>query len=81
MTTINVHMKNKIDMLFEKINEKLLPRHKGKIIALDVDSGNYFIGNSELDAYKKAIKQSPNKQFIFKRVGFDSTHFVGALIS
>ena len=75
-------MKNKtkeIDTLFGEINRKLLPKHKGKIVALDVDSGSYFIGDSELDAYKKAIKQSPNKQFVFKRVGFNSTHFVGAL--
>lgn len=75
-------MENKIKeigTLFGNINKKLLPRHKGKIVALDVGSGNYFIGNSELDAYKKAIKQFPNKQFIFKRIGFDSTHFVGAL--
>lgn len=70
---------NRTDALFGNINKKLLPRHKGKIVALDTDSGNYFIGNSELDAYKKAIKRFPNKQFIFKRIGFDSTHFVGAL--
>ena len=79
MATINAHMKNGIDTLFKKINEKLLPRHKGKIVALDVESGSYFIGDSELDAYKKAVKQFPNKQFVFKRIGFDSTHFVGAL--
>jgi len=79
MTTISIHMESKIHILFEKINKKLMPRYKGEIIALDTDSGSYFIGRSELDAYKKAIKQFPNKQFVFKRIGFDSTHFVGAL--
>ena len=79
MTTTNAHMKNEIDALFGNINKKLTPRYKGRIVALDTGSGNYFIGNSELDAYKKAIKQFPNKQFVFKRIGFDSTHFVGAL--
>ena len=67
------------DILFSKINKELMPKHKGKIVALDIESGSYFIGNSELDAYKEAIKQHPKKQFVFKRIGFDSTHFVGAL--
>lgn len=65
--------------LFERISKELLPKFKGKIVAIDTDSGNYFIGDSELDAYKKAIKKHPNRKFIFKRIGFDSTHFVGAL--
>ena len=65
--------------LFKKINSELSSKNKGKIVAIDADSGNYFIGNSELDAYKKAIKKYPNKQFVFKRLGFDSTYFVGAL--
>lgn len=70
---------NGADRIFERINKELLPRYKGKIVAIDADSGNYFIGDSELDAYKMAIKKYPNKQFVFKRIGFNSTHFVGAL--
>ena len=42
--------------LFERINKSLSHQFKGKIVAIDTDSGNYFIGNSELDAYKNAIK-------------------------
>ena len=67
------------NVLFEKLNRELLPRYKGKIIALDAESGEYFIGDSELDAYKKALKKYPKQQFIFKRIGFKSTHFVGAI--
>ena len=65
--------------VFERINKELLPKYKGKIVAIDADSGNYFIGDSELEAYNIAIKKYPNKQFVFKSVGFHSTHFVGAL--
>lgn len=74
-------MENKIKEtkeLFENINKKLLDKYMGKIIAIDPDTGDYFIGDSELDAYKKAIKKYPKQQFVFKRVGFKSTHFVGA---
>ncbi|MBI1935103.1 hypothetical protein HYS31_01560 [Candidatus Woesearchaeota archaeon] len=65
--------------LFEKISKELKPEYKGKIVAIDTDTGNYFIGDNEIDAYKMAVKKHPNKQFVFKRIGFDSTHFVGAL--
>jgi len=65
--------------LFNRINSELSSKNKGKIVAIDADSGNYFIGDSELDAYNKAVKKLPNKKFVFKRIGFDSTHFVGAL--
>lgn len=65
--------------LFEKISKELSPKYKGKIVAIDADSGNYYVGDSELDAYYKAIKSYPNKKFVFKRIGFDSTHLVGAL--
>ena len=68
-----------VNKLFEKINKDLSSKFKGKIVAIDMESGNYFIGSSEIDAYKKAAKQYPNKQFVYKRIGFDSAHFVGAL--
>ena len=77
-----LHMKPRIEeanKLFGKINKELSPKYKGKVVAIDTDTGNYFIGDSELDAYKMAIKKYPNKQFIFKRIGFDYTHFVGAI--
>ena len=65
--------------LFQKITKELSSKYKGKIVAIDTDSGSYFIGDSELDAYNKAIKKYPHKQFVFKRIGFDSAHFIGAL--
>ena len=73
---INVKEANE---LFRRINKELSPRFKGKIVAIGTESGNYFIGDSELDAYRKAVQKCPDKQFVFKRIGFDSTHFVGAL--
>mgnify|MGYP001585553348 CR=1 FL=1 len=60
----------KANELFKRISEELSPKFKGKIVAIDADSGSYFIGDSELDAYKKAIEKYPNKKFIFKRTSF-----------
>ncbi len=65
--------------IFEKVNKDLSSKYKGKIMAIDSDSGSYFIGDSELDAYKKAAQKFPNRKFVFKRIGANSTYFVGAL--
>ena len=64
---------NKVNLVFEQIKRELAPKHKGKIV--DIDSGNYFIGYSELESYRKGIKQYPNREFIFKRIGFNHAHF------
>ena len=69
----------KAKVVFERINKELMLKYKGKIVAIDIDSGDYFVGDSEIDAYKRGINQYPNKKFVFKRIGFDYTHFVGAL--
>lgn len=75
-------MENKTEKaakIFKEINEELKPQYKGKIVAIDADSEDYFIGDSEIEAYEKAVKKHPNKQFIFKRIGFASTHFIGLI--
>jgi len=64
---------------FKRINQELSTKHKGKIVAIELHTGDYFIGNSELEAYNLAIKKYPGKEFLFKRIGFDFTHFVGSL--
>ena len=69
----------KLAYIFKKINKKLEERYKGKIIAIEIDSEDYFIGDSELDAYNKAKVRYPDKKFFFKRIGFTPTHFVGTI--
>ncbi len=66
------------DKLFEKISREVPSSCKGKIVAIDVESGKYFLGDSELEAYKTAVKGSSAKRFVFRRIGFKATHFVGA---
>ncbi len=68
----------KANEIFEKINRKLAQKEKGKIVAIEAESGKYYVADSELEAYKEAIKQHPKKRFVFKRIGFSSTYFVGA---
>lgn len=57
-----------------KVLEK---RHKGKIIAIDIDSEQYFIGDCEISAYEKAQARNINKPLCFLRVGSEMTDYIG----
>lgn len=65
--------------IYEKELKSELEAHEGgKIVAVEVESGDYFLGDSEVEAYEQAIKKYPAKKFAFLRVGAKTTHFVGA---
>ncbi len=70
---------DKADRIFEEVNQKFMPTHKGKIVAIETDSGDYAIGDNEVQAYDVAAKKHPNKKFVFKRIGSDYTYFIGAV--
>jgi len=55
-----------------KLKKKLEPKYNGKIIAIEVDSGKYFIGDNELEAGEKARAVFPDKIFFFMRIGPNS---------
>ena len=56
--------------IYGAIAGKLDPGLKGKVIAIEVDSGEYFTGETILDAASKARAKHPGKVFHFFRVGF-----------
>jgi hypothetical protein len=55
---------------YEKLKPILEPKYKGKIIAIEVDSGDYFIGDSVIEAGDKAKQKYPDKIFHFMRIGY-----------
>jgi hypothetical protein len=61
-----------------RLEQELEAAHKGRIVAIEVESGDYFLGHSEIEAYEKACEKHPGKKFGFLRVGARTTHFVGA---
>lgn len=66
---------SKADLIYYKFKDELEKEHFGKIIAIDVDSEKIVgIGNSVLEAYSEAKKNSSKKQFSYRRVGFDFVH-------
>lgn len=60
--------------IYSGLETKLENRYKGKIVAIEVESGNFSIGQDELEAAKKAQEKFPDKKFAFFRVGFPVVH-------
>ena len=55
--------------LFEKLDPELREKYDGKFIAIEVDSGDYFIGETGIDASKKGKEKYPDKIFFLGRIG------------
>lgn len=62
---------------FDRISEErirelekvLLPEHKGEIIAVEPESGDYFLGKTLREANRKALEKYPDKVFFASRLG------------
>ena len=67
----------KANNIYKKLKNKL-ENHKGEIIAIETDSGDYFIGKDLDEAAEKAEEKHPDKQFYFIRIGFKYVYSIGA---
>ncbi len=43
--------------------------HRGEYLAIEVESGDYFLGADLAEALERAEKKHPNKEFFIIRVG------------
>ena len=64
----------------ERLKSELEPEHNGEMLAVDVESGDYFLGRRGIEAYDKAVAKHPGKQFAFLRVGARTHAFRGGLL-
>jgi hypothetical protein len=51
-----------------------LIRHKGKIAAIEPESGDFFVGESLLEAFDCGRERYPGGVFYFVRIGYPTTH-------
>ncbi len=56
--------------LFKALAQKLTERHRGQFVAIEVESEDYFLGKTEIEANKKARQQHPGKVFYLGRLGY-----------
>jgi hypothetical protein len=53
----------------EKYKTEFEEKYKGQYVAIEVESGEAFVGEKALEAYYEAIKTHPGKIFFFIRIG------------
>lgn len=58
----------------ERWAAKLEPEHNGKIVAIEPESGDYFLGVDEAEAADRARAAGHEGPFYFLRVGSRYTH-------
>lgn len=56
--------------IFKKISKELEEDYRGKFVAIEVDSGDYFIGDTSIEASKKAKEEYPDKVFFLGKIGY-----------
>ncbi len=64
----------KTSKLFHRVERRLLGRHKGHVVAIEPNSGRYFVGKDVLEAAHQAMAALPGKVFDFFRIGYPVVH-------
>ena len=60
----------------KSLKKKLEKHHRGEIVAVDVESGDYFFGKTVIEAVERGRKKYPNRIFHAVRVGYRAVHSV-----
>jgi len=64
-TPVDKHeMVTKGETIFKTIEDELLPEHRGEAVVIDVDSGDYFLGETGIEATDKAREKYPGQDLL-----------------
>jgi hypothetical protein len=58
----------------DQLAEKLEPEHTGEIVAIELETGDYFVGEDEIEAADNARLAGHEGLLYFLRVGSSYTH-------
>lgn len=57
--------------IYEKIKVNYDPKEKGKFLAIEVESGDVYLGNTSAKSLELAREAHPNKIFYVIKIGYD----------
>jgi len=60
---------DKGEAIYAKIKERMESEHKGEAIAIEVHSGDYFLGKRGIEAVDKGREKHPDGIFYLIRIG------------
>ena len=58
----------------DQLRQKLEPRYAGKIVAIDPESGDWFVGETLEEATARGRKKHPDSLFYFVKVGYPAVY-------
>lgn len=56
------------------IRQKVMPRHKGKFLSLDIETGDYEVDEEDLRAEKRLRARRPDGILYIMRIGYTSAY-------
>jgi hypothetical protein len=60
--------------IYKRLKQRLEKESMGKVIAVEIESGRYVLGDDELETAIKAREEFPGRTFAFFRVGYQAVH-------
>lgn len=61
----------------ERLRAVLEPTHRGQFIAIEPDSGDHFLGNTDSEVVAAARKAHPDRLPLVLRIGQPATYYLG----
>jgi hypothetical protein len=65
----------------EHLKEKLEPEHTGRYVAIEPDSGRYFLDDTGSGALNAALDALPDSHFYLARIGYRTADALGGYAS
>jgi len=60
--------------ILEGVSKKLEREHFGQVIVIEIESGDYFIGETPIEATKKAKDKYPDQIFFQGKIGYKTCY-------
>jgi len=65
---------------YAKIKQDVSPGNKGKILAIDIETGEYEIDEDQIQAAERLFARLPDPQVFYFRIGYRAVHsFAGSV--
>ena len=62
----------------QQIRDKVNPKHKGKFLVIDIETGEYEINDDDLVATKQLLTNHPNAVIYGLRIGYPAAYRIGS---
>jgi hypothetical protein len=71
------HARKGIDLYEQQVRPKVENGNLGRIVAIDVDGGEYEVADDTLSAAERLLARRPDAQIWFVRIGHKGVHRFG----